>query len=216
VSKKFQSILQVGVVVFCLLPGIQPYAADLTFLIGYQGNSDFELSDSIDTLRPNQSIGESGDNLNLDGGLATSIAIDFLFNEQLNHRFGFYLSHHETGFEANAGLQDVDIDVIHLHFTAMNYYPRGRWEPFVAAGVGGGNFSPADKSLKDETVFSAQVAGGVNYKLTEAFLLRFEARWIGSFFNGGSAIFCSGGCTIAVKSNVYNQFQANIGFQYRF
>ena len=98
----------------------------------------------------------------------------------------------------------------------MNYYPSGKSEPFVAAGVGGGYFSTADKSLKDVTVFSAQIAGGTNYKLTDNLLLRLEARWIASFFNGGSAMFCSGGCAIAVKSEVHNQFQANIGLQYRF
>ena len=213
---KIRSTLQAGTIALCLLLGVHASATDLTFLMGYQGNSDFEISDSIDAFPPNQDVGNPGDNLDLDGGLATSIAVDFLFSEQLKHRFGFYLSHHVTEFEADSGLQNADVDITHLHFTAMNYYPQGKWEPFVAAGVGGGYFSPADKSLKDISVFSAQIAGGANYKLTETLLLRLEARWIASFFNGSSAIFCSGGCTVAVKSDFYHQFQANVGLQYRF
>lgn len=198
----------------CVL-SLQANATDLTLLFGYQYNDDFELSDSIETLN-GQELGQPGDDLSLDGGAALSIAMDFVFNNDPNARIGFFVTHHEGEFESGAGLEDEKMDVTHVHFTAMNYYPTGNWERFVLAGIGVGIFSPADNSLSDDTLFSAQIGGGANYRFTENLLLRFEARWIPTFFNGSASGICSGGCTIAFESDVYNQFQANVGLQFRF
>jgi opacity protein-like surface antigen len=199
-----------------LLGSTAAFATDLTLLVGYQFNSDFEIGESDEAVPNPASVGAPGDDLVLDGGVAFSVAIDFMFNNNPNQRIGFYVTHHKAEFESGAGLVDPDMDVTHIHFTAMNYYPNGNWEPFVLAGIGAGYFSPEDKSLQDSTKFSAQIAGGANYKISENLLLRLEARWIPTFFNGGSAGICSGGCTIALKSDMYSQFQTNIGLQFRF
>jgi len=203
---------------FLLLLGLsfsfQTAATDLTLLVGYQFNNDFEVSD---TVVENPSVsGEPGDDLELDGGAAVSLAVDFVFNNRPDQRIGFYLSHHQAQFDDNAGLQNEDMDVTHLHFTAMNYYPKGDWEPFVLAGIGVAYFDPADKTLTDDTRLSAQIGAGANYKISPNLLLRMETRWIPTFFNGSSSGICSGGCTIALQSDTYSQFQANIGLQYRF
>jgi opacity protein-like surface antigen len=189
-------------------------ATDVTLLAGNQFNSDFEIGVS-DTAEP-AIQGEPGDDLALDGGPVFALALDFVFNNNPNQRIGFFVSHHQAEFESGAGLIDNDMDITHVHFTAMNYYPNGRWEPFVLAGLGAGIYSPADNSLKDTTKLSAQIAGGTNYKISENLLLRLEARWIPTFFNGSSAGICSGGCTVVLKSDTYSQVQANIGLQFRF
>ncbi|MEH6581653.1 MAG: hypothetical protein V7754_06925 [Halioglobus sp.] len=194
----------------------QAQAADLTLLAGYQVNDDFEIEANLEGGQSSQISGQPGDDLSADGGGVLGLAVDFVFNGNPNQRIGFFVSHHETEFDTGAGLADRDMSVTHLHFTAMNYYPNGNWEPFVLAGVGAGHFSPADKSLKDTTRLSGQIAGGTNYKLSENLLIRLEARWIPTFFNGSSAGICSGGCVIALKSDMYSQFQANIGLQFRF
>ena len=199
-----------------LLGGTAAFATDLTVLAGYQFNSDFEIGVNDEAVPNPASLGTPGDNLELEGGAAFSLALDFMFNNNPNQRIGLYATHHKAKFESGAGLVDPDMDVTHIHFTAMNYYPNGNWEPFVLAGIGAGYFSPEDKSLRDTTKFSAQVAGGANYKISENLLLRLEARWIPTFFNGSSAGICSGGCTIVLKSDMYSQFQANIGLQFRF
>jgi opacity protein-like surface antigen len=202
-------------ILVCILSS-QVRATDLTLLFGYQANGDFELSDSFDQSPNGQDLGEPGDDLSLDGGAAVSVAVDFVFNNDPNARIGFFVTRHEGEFDSNAGLDDVEMEVTHIHFTAMNYYPSGNWEPFVLAGIGAGIFSPEDSSLSDDTLFSAQIGGGANYKISENLLLRFDARWIPTFFNGSASGICSGGCTIALKSDVYNQFQANVGLQFRF
>jgi opacity protein-like surface antigen len=212
----FQTLLGIFLLPIVLLSASKSLAADLTLLAGYQYNSDFEIAQSEGELATPLSVGEPGDDLALDGGAAIGLAMDFVFNGNPDQRIGFFVSHHQTQFESGAGLRDEDMDITHVHFTAMNYYPSGNWEPFVLAGIGAAFFSPGDSSLKDTTKFSAQIAGGANYKLSDNLLLRLEARWIPTFFNGSSAGICSGGCTIALKSEMYSQFQTNIGLQFRF
>ncbi|MEH6467814.1 MAG: hypothetical protein V7722_09305 [Porticoccus sp.] len=209
-------MIRVILVTLGLIASTQAQAVDLTLLLGYQINEDFEIEENADIDSGSQNLGQPGDDLELEEGPAFGLAVDFVFNGNPDQRIGFFISHHETQFDTGAGLSDRDMGVTHLHFTAMNYYPNGNWEPFVLAGVGAGHFSPVDKSLKNSTRLSGQIGGGTNYKLSENLLIRLEARWIPTFFNGSSAGICSGGCTIALKSDMYSQFQANVGLQFRF
>ena len=192
-------------------------ATDVTLLAGYQFNSNFEIVSANDlppVVEPN--TGQPGDSVELDDGAAYSLAVDFVFEQQQDKRIGFYVSRQQSQFESNAGLANSDLDITHVHFTAMSYYPQGRMEPFVMAGIGAGFFSPKDSTLKDETKFSGQVGAGTNYRFTDDLLLRLDVRWLATFFDSSGAAFCSGGCTIAVSSKTYSQVQANIGLMYRF
>tara|TARA_R110001599_G_C12277354_1_gene663191 strand:+ start:35049 stop:35450 length:402 start_codon:yes stop_codon:yes gene_type:complete len=116
---------------------IPAFSTDITLLAGYQFNSDFEIVSAND-LPPNvePGTGEPGDDVKLDDSAAFSLAVDFVFEQEKTKRIGFYISHAKTRFESNAGLTNRDLDVTHLHFTAMSYYPDGNLEPFVLAGVG--------------------------------------------------------------------------------
>jgi opacity protein-like surface antigen len=201
-------------VFICCRPAL---ATDITLLAGYQFNSDFEIVSANDLpANVEPGTGEPGDDVELDDSAAFSLAVDFVFEQQQTKRIGFYISHAQTRFESNAGLSNRDLDVTHVHFTAMAYYPDGKLEPFVLAGIGAGFFSPKDSSLKDETKFSAQIGAGTNYRFSESLLLRVDVRWLATFFDSSGAAFCSGGCTIAVSSDTYSQVQANIGLMYRF
>jgi opacity protein-like surface antigen len=203
-----------AVALLLLLVSVPGSATDITLLMGYQHGDDFEIAENAAQI--SNLSAEPGDDVAVDDGLALGVAVDFVFENNPDARIGFYLSHHRTEIESAAGLNDPDLDITHLHFTAMNYYPHGKWEPFVLAGIGAGYFSPGDSSLKRSTRFSAQLATGANYAINDNVYLRLEARWLPTFFNTSSAGICSGGCTIALRSDVYSQFQANIGLQYRF
>lgn len=197
--------------------GSPSLATDVTLATGYMFNSDFEVA-SFNNDPPNVSpaTGEPGEDISLDDAASFSLAVDFVFERDPTKRIGFFVTYEQTEFESNAGLSNPDMDVTHVHFTAMSYYPQGNLEPFVMAGLGAGFFAPEDSTLKDETKFSAQVAAGTNYRFTDRLLLRMDVRWIPTFFDGGGSVFCSGGCTIAVSSDTYSQIQANIGLMYRF
>ena len=192
-------------------------ATDLTILAGYQFNTDFEISTSeqLPTVIP-PGIGNPGDSVTLDEGLSFSLALDFKLEKNPDQRIGFYISHQQSDFENNAGLIDPSMDITHVHFTGMSYYPKGKMENFVLLGLGAGFYSPGDKTLDNETRLSGQIGVGTNYKISESLLLRMDARWILTFFNGSGAAFCSGGCAIQLTSDVYSQVQVNIGLLFRF
>jgi hypothetical protein len=186
--------------------GLLPSAAmavDLTLLAGLQANGDFE-----DTA--------TGENIGVQDGAAFAVALDFPLNGSPTERLGLYLGHQATRFASDAQLSDRDLGITHLHFTAMSLWPNGRWEPFLLLGLGVAYFSPDDSTLDADTFVSGQIAGGTSLKVTERFLLRFGARWLPTFFDGGGAVFCNGSCTIAVKSQVWSQGLVDVGLQFRF
>jgi opacity protein-like surface antigen len=191
-------------------------ATDITLLYGQQFNSDFEVSSAENLPSGLQSNPVPGEKIQLDNGAVFGLAVDFIFANNPDQRIGFFLSRQQSGFDSSAALTDDDIDITHIHFTAMNYYPSGKWEPFALLGLGAANFAPKDNTLKNVTRFSGQIAGGTNYRFSENALLRLELRWIPTFFGGSTTVFCDGGCTVSVTSSVYSQLQANIGLQYRF
>ena len=203
-----------GMSLFLLAPGVS--ATDFTLLAGYQYNNDFELADTAGEEAGTTATGEPGDDIALDGGGALGFAVDWVYRGEADKRVGLLLSHTEGEFDSAAGLSDPDMAITHLHFTGTSYYPAGRWERFVQAGVGVSHFSPDDNTLTDDTRFSLHVAAGANYRLSERFLFRLEARWLPAVLSSDAAGFCSGGCTIAIKSEFYSQFQVNAGLMVRF
>jgi hypothetical protein len=193
------------------------WATDITILAGYQFNTDFEIS-TVGQLPTALSLetGNPGDSVSLEEGPSFGLAVDFNIDKSPDQRIGFYISHQQSDFENNAGLIDPGMDITHVHFTGMNYYPRGKMENFVLLGLGAGFYAPDDETLDNETRLSGQIGIGTNYKISESLLLRMDARWILTFFNGSGAAFCSGGCAIKLTSDVYSQVQLNIGLQFRF
>ncbi len=202
--------ISVFLLMACLAPTV--IAGEIIVLVGHQFNSDLEIS----TVDPADESEDSFETLELDNGSTISLAWDFVYRDSPNQRIGIYLSHQETDFDAGNLLPDTGIQVTHVHFTGTSYYPSGNWEPFVSAGIGAGIYSPDDSDLSSETKVSAQVATGANYKFTESLLMRMDLRWVGTFFDGSGAIFCSGGCMIQTESSVYSQVQANIGLMLRY
>lgn len=188
----------------CLaLFSVSAAAVDLSVLVGYQVSAEFENVDTDTAVK-------------VDETPTLALAVDFPFQGKEDQRWGFYLSHQETAFSNEAQLADSDLTITHLQFTAMTLWPQGRLEPFILLGVGGVHFSPSDSTLDKVTRISGQIAGGVNVKLTEHLLLKFDARWIPTFFNGSNAVFCNGGCTIGVSSTVWSQGGVDAGLMFRF
>ncbi len=192
-------------------------ATDITLLAGYQFNNNFdvEIEAGEPPGAPAAGAPEGGD-IEIDDDIAFNLGVDFIFMGNPDQRIGLYLSHQQTAFEDLGGLDDRDLDITHLHFTGTSYYPTGNFEPFVLAGLGVGFYSPADSALDDETRFSMQVGAGANYRLGENLLLRFDVRWLPTFFNGSGSVFCSGGCTVRLSSDTYSQVQVNAGLMFRF
>ncbi len=78
-------------------------ATDVTLLVGYQFNSDFEvtsLNDQPPVVSPG--TGEPGDDVGLDDAAAFSLAVDWVFNNDLTKRIGLFITHEQTQFDSNA------------------------------------------------------------------------------------------------------------------
>ncbi len=186
-------------------------ATDVMALLGLQYNADMEVAEDAPTGTP----GLPGDDISLDSSAAFTAAIDLPLRDP-DTRLGALISHSGTSFGDEAGLSDDGLDVTHLHFTGTRYYPQGRWEPFVVAGVGAAFFSPDDNTLDSATKFSIHVGGGTQYQVADNLFIRGEARWYGTIFGSSSAAICFGGCAVAIDANAYSQVQASVGVLFRF
>ncbi len=179
------------------------YGVDLTLLAGYTVSGEFENVDSNTEVQ-------------VDETPSYAVAVDFPYKGKADQRLGLYLSQQNTAFSDDAELDDSDVSITHLQFTAMTLWPQLRWEHFLLLGVGAVHYAPGDSSLTDLTRISAQIAGGTNYKVNENFLLRLGLRWIPTFFDGSAAAFCNGSCSLGINGTVWSQVVLDAGLQLRF
>lgn len=191
-------------------------ATELSILAGYQFNDEFVVTDDITTNPPPGEPGQPGESIGVDNGASGAIALDVDFGEDPTDRIGLFVSTQSTDIGASAGLADTGLQVSYLHFTGTKHYDMGGWTSFALAGIGATILDPDDASLSSTTEFSIQVGGGAYIPLTERLLLRFDARWLPTFTGTGVAGICSGGCVIAIESDLYHQVQVNAGVTLRF
>lgn len=215
-SLRMLSILM-SVLAAVIMTSMPVRAAEIALLAGHQANASFNISAPNQWPSENLPEGQEGDSINLDEGGSWAVTINTDYNNNPNQKIGLYYSQHDSRFGAVAGLADPALDVSFLHFTGTNIYPQGdRLSYFVTAGLGAAFYMSEDASLKDVTQFSFQVGAGANVSLAENLSLQMDARWLPTFFNSDTSIFCSGGCTISVSSDMFSHFQLNAGVLLRF
>lgn len=191
--------------------------AEVSLLAGRQFDSDVVISTSEQWPPGNPPSGAPGEAIGIDNDSSWAIAVNTDYQGRRNQKVGLYYSRHATAFDAAAGLTDASLDMSMLHFVGTNIYPQGeRLSFFVLAGVGAAFYAPEDATLRDVTRFSAQIGAGADVKLASNLSLQLEARWLPSFFDSNTAVFCAGGCTVSVETNAYSQFQVNAGVMLRF
>ena len=117
------------------------------------------------------------------------------------------------------GFEKFDMDVEYLQFGGTVAYPDSEAThviPYIGMTVGAARFSPDQAGLDDETKPALTLGGGVRVPLTEHFSLRLDLRAFATILDSDSDIFCvsSDGatCRIKVKSDVFLQYAANLGF----
>jgi len=192
-------------------------AAEIALLAGHQANASFNISASNQWPSENLPEGQEGDSINLDEGGSWAVTLNTDYNNNPNQKIGLYYSQHDSRFDAVAGLANPALDVSFLHFIGTNIYPQGdRLSWFVTAGLGAAFYRPEDATLEDVTRFSMQIGAGANVRLAERLSLQLDVRWLPTFFNSNTSIFCSGGCAISVSSDMFSQFQLNAGVLLRF
>jgi len=117
------------------------------------------------------------------------------------------------------GFEKFDMDVEYLQFGGTVSYPDTEAThviPYFGMTVGAARFSPDQAGLDDETKFAFTIGGGVRVPINDRFSVRLDLRAYGTVLDSDSDIFCvsSGGatCRIKVKSDIFMQYAANLGF----
>lgn len=155
---------------------------------------------------------------------SASVAIDFSYDA--SRQLQLYGSRQSTSFElipasGATPAQRLPLKVTYLHFGGTNFFdgPIGKG-PYVAGGLGLTRLTPGLDGFESETRPSLNV--GIGYMLpllppsTGTLALRIEARVYYTFVNSSGGLFCSGGCTIAIKGDTLQQIEGQIGLTWRF
>lgn len=111
-----------------------------------------------------------------------------------------------------------DIDVEYIHFGGIVLTPINKnMNSFAGAGIGITRFSPNFSGHTSESEFSFNLNGGFKQQLSKHLGIRAGLIFYATPVNSNSAIFCTNGsCNIHFNSNLYTQFEANIGLVIKF
>lgn len=123
-----------------------------------------------------------------------------------------------TGPFTGNPLFDLTIDYYHIGGLYMlPMLPESeRVRPFVSGTIGLTRMAPNRSDLTTENRLSLSLGGGAKFFLTRSLGLRFDVRGIYTMLNSDSAVFCSGGCTIKVRSNGFVQTEVGAALMMRF
>lgn len=120
----------------------------------------------------------------------------------------------ELFFSNTRKADDVDMYVQYLHVGGRILFKNTT--PFstsIALGVGGTYFNPEGNDQDDELAFSASMAAGVRYQLSDNVALRSDLRVYGTLLREGHEIFCE---QTECSDGTYVEAQLLAGVEYKF
>jgi hypothetical protein len=189
----------------CALAAALPAAAQnsITVYGGWRGGGSFQQDTS-----PFASIG-------LKGSASGSVALDFGLDA--TRQVQVFASYQPTDLEPSATTPTVPITVSYLHLGGTNYFEAavGRGA-YVVGGLGVTRLSPGLSGLSDEYRPSLNLGLGYQWPITGALSLKAELRGYFTLINSNSALFCSGGCVVAIKGDGLTQVEGLLGLSLAF
>ena len=110
-----------------------------------------------------------------------------------------------------------DLSIDYYHIGGLYLLPTdGLMHPFVSGTIGMTRMIPKRSDLTTENRLSLSLGGGAKFFFSKNVGLRFDVRAIYTMLNADTAVFCSGGCTIKVRSNGFVQTEAGAALLMRF
>jgi opacity protein-like surface antigen len=207
-STEYPFMLRVSALIICLLGTLIPYGAmaadgwEFMPFAGYRFGGSFD--DEI-----------SGDNLDLDDQGNWGFTISSPRSSTI--RYEFLYSHQETRLRETTHPEDAfDLDIHYLHLGGTVDVNQERFIPFFSGGIGMTYMSPGRSGFSDEIRLSLSLGGGVKWYPTDRLGIRFELRGYGTMMDTRGSLFCSGGCTLELSSDLLPQFETNLGLIFRF
>lgn len=110
----------------------------------------------------------------------------------------------------------LDIDYLHLGGTVPFATPNEKLETLLSGGIGATYMQADIEGSSSELFFSVSLAGGLRYHLSQRAALRFDLRGWYTITSSQGAVFCSGGCIIAISGSGFGQIEATGGVQLSF
>lgn len=140
-----------------------------------------------------------------------------LYGEFMWNRQSTTLSAHDTASNTMTTLTNnahLDMYQVSLLYEIPT---QSQFVPFAVGGIGFTHFD-SHGILSFDNRFSYNIGGGVKYLFTRQIALRSELRWSPSRTTTASTVFCDPflGCFTTPISNHADQWQANIGVEFRF
>ncbi len=132
-------------------------------------------------------------------------------------RYEFLYSHQDTRLTDKANPQDTfDLDIHYLHLGGTVDVSHDRFIPFFSGGIGMTHMNPGRSGLSDETRLSLSLGGGLKWYPTDSLGIRFEMRGYGTLLDTSGSLFCDRGCELELSSDLFPQFETNLGLIFHF
>lgn len=150
---------------------------------------------------------------------ATSYGVMLDFDLDRDRQIEVYLSRQDTRLTSSGtftGDPLFDLTVDYYHIGGVYMLEGEPVRPFVSGTLGLTRMDPKGPGLTTENRFSIALGGGAKLHLGSNIGLRFDVRGIYTAMNADTAVFCSGGCVIKVRSNGFIQAELGAALMLRF
>jgi opacity protein-like surface antigen len=200
----------------CLMPqpavakkNASDYKFQLTPFVGYRFGGTFNDKDTDEEY-------ELNDN--------PSVGLIINFPSKGNTEWEIYYSEQSTEVKTGdlfQGTALLDMDVQYLQLGGTYLFDRSRKvQPYFVATAGIARMDPSGADTSSDTFFSFAVGGGWKYFPDSRIGIRLDGRFIGTFIDSNSNIFCQSGqggsCVINTSGSILYQFEMQAGVIFRF
>jgi len=208
----FYSAICLGL--FLLVPPIKAaetgYRFQLTPFLGYRFGGTFEDQET---------------EVEYDLENNPSLGLILNFPSKGNTEWEIYYSKQSTevdvaGFVPSANPLDMDVEYLQVGGTYL-FEETKNAAPYFVATAGVARMDPDGANTMSDTFFSAAVGGGWKYFPASRVGLRLDGRFIGTFIDSNSRIFCVSGpaggeCAVSTSGKLLYQFEIQAGVVFRF
>ncbi len=165
----------------------------------------------------------TGQSLNLEGSGAIAASLDFAIDA--SRQYQFFVSYQDSKIQnvpattggAVASGSSLPTSVTYFHVGGSNFFEGQIGKGgYVVGGIGATLFQPGQSGYSSEWRPSMNIGLGYQWPLGERVALRAEVRGYLTLVNSDSELFCSGGCVVNIKGDVFTQGEALVGLSARF
>ncbi|MCG6932925.1 MAG: hypothetical protein LJE57_04735 [Gallionella sp.] len=151
---------------------------------------------------------------------ANSFGVLLDFDLEPDQQIEIFLSRQDTQLTTSGtftGNPLFDLSIDYYHIGGLYLLPDdGPMHPFVSGTFGLTRMVPKRADLTTENRLSLSLGGGAKFFFSGNAGVRFDVRAIYTMLNADTSVFCSGGCTIRVRSNGFVQIEAGAALLMRF